>query len=109
MPSNFQGFAPQNLDRAADTLRAVAHDVRIKMLELLDGAEWVNVQQFHTDLNLEPSLASQHLRILRRADIVTTRREGKLISYRLNEERFARIRSAVGTFISRSEPVAAQA
>jgi DNA-binding transcriptional ArsR family regulator len=40
---------------------------------------------------LEQSVASQHLALLRRAGIVTTRREGKFIFYAVNASRIEEI------------------
>jgi DNA-binding transcriptional ArsR family regulator len=46
-------------------------------------------------LRLEQSVASQHLAILRKADIVKTVREGKFIFHTINEDRIADINKFV--------------
>ena len=46
-------------------------------------------------LRIEQSVASQHLAILRRADIVNTTRDGKFIYYTLNEEKLRVIANLV--------------
>lgn len=70
--------------RAAKVIRAVNHPLRITILNLLSAQEWT-VTTLYVKLRLEQSVASQHLAILREAGLATTRREGKFIFYRTDE------------------------
>jgi DNA-binding transcriptional ArsR family regulator len=72
-------------------LRAIGHDLRKKIVELLRENETMNVTDIYVKLRLEQSVASQHLAILRKAGIVITKRNGKFIYYTLNHERLAEI------------------
>lgn len=81
---------------AAMTLRAVNHKLRQQIIRLLEENKRMNVTDIYVKMRLEQSVASQHLAILRRANIVTTRREGKFIHYTLNYKRIA----AVATFVN---------
>ncbi len=72
---------------AAMTLRAINHKLRQQIIALLDENKRMNVTDIYVKLRLEQSVASQHLAILRRADIVKTVREGKFIHYALNTDR----------------------
>jgi DNA-binding transcriptional ArsR family regulator len=45
----------------------------------------------YAKLKIEQSVASQHLAILRNANIVVTEREGKFIYYTINKQRLAEI------------------
>lgn len=74
---------------AAMTLRAINHKLRQQIIKLLEEHKRMNVTDIYVKLRLEQSVASQHLAILRRANIVTTKREGKFIHYTLNYERIA--------------------
>ncbi len=76
---------------AALTLRAINHKLRQQIIKLLDENKRMNVTDIYVKLRLEQSVASQHLAILRRANIVKTVREGKFIHYALNNERIAAI------------------
>lgn len=78
------------------TLRAINHKLRQQIVRLLDEHKRMNVTDIYVKLRLEQSVASQHLAILRRADIVTTERDGKFIHYGLNHDRIA----AIGQFVS---------
>ncbi|HET8574513.1 MAG TPA: metalloregulator ArsR/SmtB family transcription factor [Edaphocola sp.] len=76
---------------AAMTLRAINHKLRQQIIRLLEENKKMNVTDIYVKLRLEQSVASQHLAILRRADIVSTERDGKFIHYRLNHPRIASI------------------
>ncbi len=48
-------------------------------------------------LRLEQSVASQHLAILRAAEIVNTTRDGKFIYYTINRPRLAEVAKIIDT------------
>ena len=75
------------LDQAAKVLRAVNHPLRQKMLHLLHRSKGTHVTNVFTTLDLEQSVASQHLAHLRKAKIVHTERNGREIHYRVHYER----------------------
>ena len=64
----------------SDLFRALAHPARIRILEILVEGEQ-SVQQLQHAVGLEQPLVSQHLAVLRRADVVTVRRDGALAFY----------------------------
>jgi len=73
----------------ANLFRALAHPVRIRVLELLvaaehgpDGTGEVNVTCLLADLGGSPSHLSGHLGVLRRYGVVTSRRVGSHMFYR---------------------------
>ena len=71
------------LDRASDVMRALAHPLRLTILEFIDKNKVINVNKIYNTLHLEQSITSQHLKILRQAGLVKTRRDGKFIYYSL--------------------------
>lgn len=75
------------LRRAVLTLRAINHPLRKKIVSMLENKRSMMVTEIYDLLKLEQSVASQHLAILRRADIVTTKREGKCVFYSVNKKR----------------------
>lgn len=76
---------------AAMILRAVNHKLRQQIIKLLEENKKMNVTDIYVKLRLEQSVASQHLAILRRANVVITERDGKFIHYKLNHEKIANI------------------
>ena len=88
---------------AAMTLRAINHKLRQNIVKLLEENKRMNVTDIYVKLRLEQSVASQHLAILRRANIVKTEREGKFIHYSLNHARIEAISQFVSGLVGNTE------
>lgn len=74
----------------AELFKALAHPVRVRALEqLLQGER--SVGELAGAIEVEISHLSQQLGILRRADIVTTRREGNTVFYGIRDDRLKKI------------------
>ena len=84
---------------AAMTLRAINHKLRQQIVKLLEENKRMNVTDIYVKLRLEQSVASQHLSILRRANIVITERDGKFIHYALNHARIAAVAKFVNELV----------
>ena len=83
------------LKRAVLTLRAINHPLRKEMVELLNEKDKMTVTEIYNKLRLEQSVASQHLAILRKAEILITQRDGKFIYYTINHLRLQEISKLV--------------
>ena len=70
----------------ARTTKALAHPTRLAILSLLREGE-VCVCDLEPALDLRQANISQHLAILRRANLVTSRRDGLRILYRVTDSR----------------------
>ncbi|MFT6150395.1 MAG: ArsR family transcriptional regulator [Saprospiraceae bacterium] len=88
-----------NLHVSSEILRAIAHPLRMRILEFIDNNSDINVNKIYNTLKLEQSITSQHLRILRDAGLVNTTRDGKYIHYTVNYKRVAHVVSSVDTFL----------
>lgn len=66
----------------AELFKALAHPVRVRTLELLAERDR-RVSELLAEIGIEASHLSQHLAVLRRTGVVTARREGNAVSYRL--------------------------
>lgn len=78
--------AERDFEGSAELLRAIAHPVRLQILcAIKDQARAVSDIEEATGIS-QPGL-SQQLAILRKADLVVTRREGKQVFYRVDSER----------------------
>jgi len=74
----------------AEMFRALAHPTRIRVLEVLvDGEQ--SVGALADVLNLELPPLSQQLAVLRSAHIVTTRRVGSMVFYRVADPRMSQL------------------
>jgi len=83
------------IKQSAELLKAVSHDLRLKIIQFINKKQRVNVNEIYNSLKLEQSITSQSLQYLRNVGAVKTEREGKKIYYSLNEEKFASINQAV--------------
>jgi ArsR family transcriptional regulator len=68
----------------ADLFKALAHPARVRALEVLVEGER-NVSDLQAEVGIESSHLSQQLGVLRRAGLVTTRREGSSVYYALKD------------------------
>lgn len=68
----------------ANLFKALAHPARIQVLELLASGER-SVGEIQGLVGLEPSHLSQQLGVLRRAGLVSTRKEGPLVIYSIRD------------------------
>jgi DNA-binding transcriptional ArsR family regulator len=66
--------------------RALGHPARVRILELLQDGER-SVGALQVELGLDSGGTSQHLAALRRIGLVTPRREGTSVFYRVSDER----------------------
>lgn len=87
--NEFNLYNPDETRKAANILRAMNHKLRRNILSFIDKKQKTNVTEIYTAMEIEQSVASQHLAILRRAKIVSTSRIGKQIIYSVNYDRIA--------------------
>ena len=73
---------------AALRFRALGDETRLRVLELLGTGEKTVADLIHAT-ELGQSLVSHHLRTLRDAGLVTTRRQGRWIFYSISKPAFA--------------------
>jgi ArsR family transcriptional regulator len=90
----------EKLRESTEILRALAHPLRMRILEFIDENHSINVNRIYSTLDLEQSITSQHLRILRKAGVVETERNGKFIHYRVNYSRLKSVREAITNFFA---------
>lgn len=88
----------ETLKVSSEILRALTNPLRLKILEFIDQNEEVNVNKIYNTLNLEQSITSQHLKIMRLAGIVQTRRDGKYVYYSINYDRISNTVIAIDRF-----------
>jgi len=74
------------LARSAQTHKALSHPVRLRILAMLGGGE-LCVCQMTAVLSLAPSTVSAHLAELRRAGLITERKDGRWVLYRWDDAR----------------------
>ncbi|MFP4471442.1 MAG: ArsR/SmtB family transcription factor [Bacteroidales bacterium] len=78
------------LEMAASKLRAIAHPMRIAIIDLLHEKQ-LSVTEIYERLNIEQASASHHLNILKSKGVLTSRRNGKKIYYSLKNQTLTEI------------------
>lgn len=77
----------QHIHQACFIIKSMHNPTRQDIMSnLLKGGSF-SVYELCDLLNVEQSMMSQHLGILRKANLVTTRRQGKHIYYSMNENK----------------------
>ncbi len=84
---------------SSEVLKALAHPVRLRIVDGLLSARECNVDKIVRGLGLPQSTVSQHLGILRSKGIVNIRREGVKVCYRVAHPAVAGILKSLGLII----------
>ena len=76
----------ENIDEAAEAMRAMAHPMRLKILCLLGSGE-LAVGEIVEAVGTTQGNVSQHLGILRDRGLITSRGEGRQVLYKIEDAR----------------------
>ncbi|WZL74358.1 metalloregulator ArsR/SmtB family transcription factor [Clostridiaceae bacterium 35-E11] len=82
-------------DLSASFLKALAHPTRLQILERLKNEDELCVCHIYEDLGLEQSNVSQHLKVLKDQGILTSRKDGLMVMYRVNQPKIYEILGSV--------------
>lgn len=88
MPNRASASSPSSRPLSeikAELFKALAHPARIRALEVLSGAER-SVGELQPLVGIELSHLSQQLGVLRRAGLVTSRKEGASVFYSIRDD-----------------------
>jgi ArsR family transcriptional regulator len=96
--------APAHDARVIEQLKALAHPVRFRMVDLIRtvGGE-LCVCAFEPHFDLTQPTISHHLRVLREAGLLRSRQEGSWVHHAIEPEAFERLREMMGTFAPKAD------
>ncbi len=77
-----------DFQKQARIFKVLSVDTRVRMIELLKRRS-LCVNALAHALDITPAAVSQHLRVLRDADIVIPDKQGYFVHYRINEKTLA--------------------
>ncbi len=102
MPHEFPRGSERPLyEIKANLFKALAHPARIRTLELLSASDRPTpVSQLLADTGIEPTLLSQHLAVLKRHHVVTSKREGNAVYYELAHPKISELLAIARTFLA---------
>ena len=69
--------------RISTVLKALGHPVRLRIIELL-GPDEMCVGEIFTSLGIKQSITSQHLNMMRDKQVLTCRKDGAKVYYRIH-------------------------
>jgi DNA-binding transcriptional ArsR family regulator len=84
-------FDPTITKKGALVLRALNNPKRQTIIKLIQERQPIKVTDIYKKLNIEQAVASQQLAILREGRFVNTKRDGHIIYYSLNYDRFEQV------------------
>ena len=82
-----------------ELFKALAHPLRYQVLVALSGRER-NVGEIETATRIGQPVLSQQLSVLRKAGLVQTRKEAKLVFYRIDDGAIAAARGALDRLVT---------
>jgi DNA-binding transcriptional ArsR family regulator len=83
----------------AEFFKTLSHPLRIRVLELLSQDEH-SVGELLREIEVESSNLSQQLAVLRRAGLVTTRKEGSTVHYSLVSPQIAELMAVARSILT---------
>ncbi len=89
------------LEQASAMLKALAHPVRISIVNYLENGKKLTVTEIHNLLGIEQSTTSHHLGILKDKGILKSLRDGKNTFYFLKHEDLKHLVNCVTTCTSK--------
>lgn len=82
------------LGEAAECLRALAHPVRLRMVQLLLQGQYT-VGELAKDCGIPDNVASENLRFMQRCGFLASERDGRRVYYRVAEPHLKNIMACV--------------
>lgn len=96
MEPKIKRLTVEQLDSAAEMLKAIAHPMRMAIIELLEEGKMLTVTEIHELLSIEQSATSHHLGILKNKGVLASKRKGKNTFYFLKHERLSQVIDCLG-------------
>ncbi len=78
------------LEQAAECLKIIAHPWRLRMIQMM-LADRHMVSELAEACDIAPNMASEHLRLMQRAGLLESERDGRRVYYKVAEPHLADI------------------
>ena len=89
--TKMKSLNPESLQKASKMLKAMAHPLRVAILNLLSENDRLTVTEIHQALKIEQSTTSHHLGILKDKGVLNSERDGKNSYYFLQNNNLKHI------------------
>lgn len=92
-------LAESTIETRADQLKALANPVRLRMVDLIyHGGGEICVCEFMDHFDLSQPTISHHLKVLREAGLIHSRKEGTMVRHRVDETAFTALSTLMDRF-----------
>ncbi len=88
MEKEYNLMSEEQLQCAAETLKVMGHPVRIKMALLLSQGRF-SVGELAELCGVPPNQTCEHLRLLKRHDLLNSEKEGRTVFYYIDSNRLS--------------------
>lgn len=85
----------EKLENASEMLKAIAHPMRIAIVDMLSDDKNLTVTEIYETLKIEQAVASHHLGIMKSKGVLISERNGKNSYYKLKHPRLSQIVSCI--------------
>ncbi len=90
----------ESLQKAAETLKMLAHPQRLRLIEILEREQEVPVHTLVEETGFPQAVVSQHLNQMRRSGLLNAKRRGKEMWYSITDPRALSILNCICTHCS---------
>lgn len=94
----YQGKAKEKIKQAAELLSVIAEENRLRIICVLKNGERC-VCDIWRDINIPQNLASHHLKILKDARFIKSRKDGLKVLYRINQKELDKLNLLLNKFL----------
>lgn len=89
-----RNLSPTALEQAAECLKALAHPVRLRIVQLLLGGRYT-VGELAEKCDIPQNVASEHLRLMQRCGFLNPEKEGRKSFYQVVEPHLENIMACI--------------
>lgn len=93
----------ESLEKAAETLKLLAHPQRLRIIEVLEREGEVPVHVLMEETQFPQAVVSQHLNRMRRSGLLNAKRNGKEVWYSITDPRALSILNCICTHCSKTD------
>ncbi len=93
----------ESLQKAAETLKMLAHPQRLRLIEILEREQEVPVHTLVEETGFPQAVVSQHLNQMRRSGLLNAKRRGKEMWYSITDPRALSILNCICTHCSEKD------
>ena len=91
-------IVPKKMIESAQLLRAIADENRLQILLMLQSGEKC-VCEIWKHLGLSQNLISHHLKVLKDLNLISSRKEGLWVFYKINKIELSKLNSLLNKFL----------